>query len=236
MSATTVKELEAKVDALEHQRFSTDDNAEAVVIDDSVRRARASVEQLGIYSAAWKFVPPPYYTWPLEKRAECLRARSIQYLCKSLLLENKKAPSYCSGAEADEDPTNPKFVLVVLQYAATLDEKKLTNAIRALRKDVKSRLDDSKFDFRIASEEDNRVITGYEHNSVTPFGLLRPVPIVLSSALEPLKFFWMGGGHEHLKLGMAYSDFCRSLSPIVADISTPRTALELSSGIHDEGM
>jgi prolyl-tRNA editing enzyme YbaK/EbsC (Cys-tRNA(Pro) deacylase) len=139
------------------------------------------------------------------------------------LLENKKA------AAADDDPTNPKFVLVVIQYAATLDVKKLGTAVRALRRDVKTRLEESAFDFRIASEEDNREITGYEHNSVTPFGLLKPVPVFVSAALEPLKFFWMGGGHEHLKLGMAFSDFCRALSPIVADISQPRTAMEMAS-------
>ena len=219
--ATKIQELQARVEALERQRYPSE-NAVSI-IDSSMRRARQSVEELGVYSACWRFVPAPYYTWPLEQRAECLQARSIHHLCKSLLLENKKA------AAVDDDPTNPKFVLVVIQYAATLDVKKLGTAVRALRKDVKTRLEESAFDFRIASEADNREITGYEHNSVTPFGLLKPVPIFVSAALEPLKFFWMGGGHEHLKLGMAFSDFCRALSPVVADISQPRTAMEMAS-------
>jgi len=228
--ATKMEQLQARVAALERQRYPQE-NAVAVV-DASMRRARESVEELGCYSACWKFVPVPYYTWPLEQRAECLQAPSVHYLCKSLLLENKKVPP-----SDTTDPTNPKFVLVVIQYAATLDVKKLGTAIRALRTDVKSRLDESAFDFRIASADDNRDITGYEHNSVTPFGLLKPadVPIVLSSALKPLKFFWMGGGHEHLKLGMAYSDFCKALAPIEADISQPRSALELASAT-EEGM
>jgi len=221
MMASKIEELQARVDALERQRYP-DENAPVAVVDASMRRARASVEELGVYSACWKFVPPPYYSWPLEQRAECLKAPSIHHLCKSLLLENKKVPS------ESNDITNPRFVLVVIQYAAVLDVNKLKTAIRALRKDVKARLDESSFDFRIASEEDNREITGYEHNSVTPFGLLKPVPIFASAALETLKFFWMGGGHEHLKLGMAFSDFCRALSPIVADISRPRTAMEMS--------
>lgn len=225
--ATKIEELQARVHALELQRYPQE-NAVSVV-DASMRRARASVEELGVYSACWRFVPPPYYTWPLEQRAECLKAPSIHHLCKSLLLENKKVPVE-SG-----DPTNPRYVLVVIQYAAVLDVKKLGTAVRSLRKDVKARLDESSFDFRIASEEDNCEITGYEHNSVTPFGLLKPVPIFVSAALEPLKFFWMGGGHEHLKLGMAFSDFCRALSPVVADISQPRTAMEMS-GDHQEGL
>lgn len=219
-TVTKVEDLHARIDVLERNRYPQE-NAVSV-IDDSIRRARSSVEHLGMHSAVWKFVPAQYYTWSLEDRAACLNAPSIQYLCKSLLMENKKVPR-----DDAQDPTNPKFILVIIQYAASLDMKKLTDAIRALRTDVTLRLDDSKFDFRIATQDDNRAITGYEHNSVTPFGLLQPVPIVLSSCLEPLKFFWMGGGHELLKLGMAYSDFCHTLKPlVVADIGNPRTALE----------
>jgi prolyl-tRNA editing enzyme YbaK/EbsC (Cys-tRNA(Pro) deacylase) len=55
---------------------------------------------------------------------------------------------------------------------------------------------------------------------------LQSVPIILSAALEPLKFFWMGGGHVRLKLGVSFTEFCRALNPIVADISRPRTTAE----------
>jgi prolyl-tRNA editing enzyme YbaK/EbsC (Cys-tRNA(Pro) deacylase) len=224
-STTTIEELKARLDALERSRYETPPD---VAVDEQMRRARLGVEEKEIYSAVWKFVPEPYYKWPLEKRAECLGAPLIHYLCKSLLMENRKAPV------DDSDPTNPRFLLVVIQYAATLDVKKLTNTVRALRKDVKSRLDDTQFDFRIASTDDNRTITGFEHNSVTPFGILKPVPIVVSAALEPLRFFWMGGGHVHLKLGMSFTEFCRALNPIVADISRPRTTLELTQMQEDD--
>ena len=214
-----VQDLLVRVEALEKYRHG------GVNPDGSMRRAREAVElKHSIYSAVWKFVPEPYYTWPLEERAKCLGASSVQCLCKSLLMENRKAPDL-----KNDDPTYPKFVLVVIQYAATLDVKKLATSVRALR-DAKNRLDATEFDFRIASEADNSRITGYQHNSVTPFGLLHPVPIIVSSELEPLRFFWMGGGHVHLKLGMAFTDFCRALNPIVADISQPRTTLE---GIDD---
>lgn len=225
----SIEELEARITVLERARYpQSSDDVVVVVVDESMRRARSSVEQHRIYSAVWKFVPPDYYHWPLEKRAECLDAPSIQYLCKSLLMENRKC-------EDTSDPTNPKFVLVIVQYAAALDVKKLTNTVRSLRKDVKSRLDDTQFDWRIASEDDNRTITGFEHNSVTPFGLLVPsVPILLSAELETLKFFWMGGGHVHLKLGVSFTEFCRALQPIVADISRPRTEFEMSKTIDDD--
>jgi prolyl-tRNA editing enzyme YbaK/EbsC (Cys-tRNA(Pro) deacylase) len=182
-------------------------------------RARLQVESAPCCcSAVWKFVPEPYYTWELPQRAVALGASSIYQLCKSLLMDNKKVP-----ADQTHDPTNPKFVLVILQYAATMDNQKLVNAVRALRP-VQDRLDVSQFDFRIASEQDNSALTGYEHNSVTPFGLLQQekVPIILSAAVADLGFFWMGGGHVHLKLGMAVTDFVRALNPIVVSVSNPR--------------
>jgi prolyl-tRNA editing enzyme YbaK/EbsC (Cys-tRNA(Pro) deacylase) len=210
--------LQARVTALERKRFQCPPSVEAV--DESMRRARLHVESTSVpcCSAVWKFVPEPYYTWELPQRAVALGAPSIYQLCKALLMDNKKVP-----ADQPHDPTNPKFVLVVLQYAATMDNQKLVNVVRALRP-VQDRLDGSQFDFRIASEQDNSTLTGYEHNSVTPFGLLEKekVPIILSAAVAELGFFWMGGGHVHLKLGMAVTDFCRALNPIVASVSHPR--------------
>jgi prolyl-tRNA editing enzyme YbaK/EbsC (Cys-tRNA(Pro) deacylase) len=240
-----IHELRARVEALERKRFHPTNASyhnEHIAVDASMRRARYSVETTTIlhYSACWKFVPENYYDTSLEQRAKFLNAPSIHYLCKSLLLENRKAPEDTAVTTAP-DPTNPRFLLVVLQYASVLDVKKLTNAIRALRKDVQQRLDDTQFDLRIASEYDNERITGYAHNSVTPFGMICQrlcstkqennnsiygVPIVLSDALVPLQFFWMGGGHVQLKLGMSLSDFCYAFDPIIADISRPRTTTE----------
>jgi prolyl-tRNA editing enzyme YbaK/EbsC (Cys-tRNA(Pro) deacylase) len=210
--------LQARVTALERKRFQCPPSVETV--DESMRRARLHVESVPCCSAVWKFVPEPYYTWELPQRAVALGAPSIHHLCKSLLMDNKKVP-----ADQPHDPTNPKFVLVVLQYAATMDNQKLINAVRALRP-VQDRLDGSQFDFRIASEQDNSTLTGYEFNSVTPFGLLQQdvVPIILSAAVFDLRFFWMGGGHVHLKLGMAVTDFCQALHPIVASVSHPRAS------------
>jgi hypothetical protein len=91
------------------------------------------------------------------------------------------------------------------------------------------------YDFRIADAADNDRITGYRHNSVTPFGMLSSsgcdevVPIVLAAPIVALKFFWMGGGHVNLKLGMAVSDFCKALHPIVADISQPKSGIGVVS-------
>jgi prolyl-tRNA editing enzyme YbaK/EbsC (Cys-tRNA(Pro) deacylase) len=227
MATTSIEQLLARVDILERNRYKESSDDAVAAIDSSMRRARLSVEQHGIYSAIWRFVPEMYYTWSLDQRAKCLDATSIQFLCKSLLMENRKV-----SVKDPEDPTNPRFLLVIIQYAATLDVKKLATTVRALRSDVKSRLDESQFDFRIATEDDNRFITGFEHNSVTPFGTLQSVPIVVSAALEPFKFFWMGGGQVHLKLGVSFTEFCRALNPIISDISRPRTTAELETDME----
>ena len=212
--------LEARVAALERKHHGCNKTVDN--LDETMRRARFAVESAGLYSAVWKFVPQDYYNWPLKQRAACLGASSIHHLCKSLLLDNKKVPK-----DAPHDPTNPKFVLVVLQYAAELDNQQLVNAIRALRKDVHKRLPDSQFDFRLASPADNDRLTGYTHNSVTPFGLYNgSIPIVLAESIVPLKFFWMGGGHVHLKLGMSVADFRKALKPVVAPISQPRANVD----------
>lgn len=207
--------LEARITALELKRFQC---PKEIPVDESMRRARAHVEELGLYSANWKWVPEPYYTWPLEQRAKMLGAHSTQMLCKSLLLENKKV---ADKPETEDFKTNPRFMLVVLQYEAELDVKKLATSIRKLRP-VSERLDESQFDIRVAEPEDNDRITGYQFNSVTPFGLKEQVPIILSSDIVPHSYFWMGGGHVHLKLGMSVSDFTKLPNVQIMECSVPR--------------
>lgn len=179
-----------------------------------MRRARFDVEQKKIYSAIWKWVPATYYDWPLDQRAKCLGAKSTGLLCKALLMDNKQSDGM--------DPlTNPKFILVVIQYDSTLDVRKLAHSIRSW-KTVKERTEFRKFDFRVADAADNDRLTGYPFNSVTPFGLMEKVPIILSEAVAQHKFFWMGGGHTRLKLGMTVSQFCIATGAIKADISQPK--------------
>jgi len=114
--------------------------------------------------------------------------------------------------------------MIVLQYDSELDTSLLTKSIRRLSA-VEERLDpsSSNFDWRVADPEDNDRITGYKFNSVTPFGLNEDIPIILSSVLVSLGYFWMGGGHVHLKLGLAVSDFVGKVKNVkVMEVSVPR--------------
>merc|ERR1719464_1501529 len=110
----TCTTLVDRIVALERSHYNCP--AEILEVDESMRRARNEVEYLGLYSSRWRWVPPDYYSWPLEKRASVLNAPSTGHLCKSLLLENKKVTS-----ETYDFNFHPRFVLVVIQYDAELD-------------------------------------------------------------------------------------------------------------------
>jgi len=223
---TTDNNLESRLIALERKRFQCPDTID--IVNESMRRSRYDVEQKYITSARWKWVPPNYYSFSLQERAKLLGVPSTYYLCKSLLLENKKYTSDNNIKGMKNDSTNPRYVMVMLQYEATLDNRKLINAIRSKRSSVQDRLDVNAFDFRVASNEDNDRLTGYAFNSVTPFGMLRPndIQLIVAEAIVPLNYFWMGGGHVHLKLGMAVSDFVRTTQAWIADVSSPRTTTD----------
>lgn len=214
MSAATVED---RVVALERAHYQCPPQIETV--DDSMRRARKEVEALGLYSSRWVWVPESYYKWPLEKRAAMLKAPNTLHLCKSLLLENKKVTN-----ETHDFWLHPRFVMVILQYDSELSTDLLTKSIRRLRP-VEERFDPSpsNFDWRVADPEDNDRITGYQFNSVTPLGLNEDVPIILSSAVAELGYFWMGGGHVHLKLGLSASEFVGKVKNVkVMEASIPR--------------
>ena len=188
---------------------------------EEVLRARNAVVANKIYSSVFKWVPEEYYSYSLSKRAEILGAHSTFQLCKSMLMENKSF----DASLADDSPSYARFYLVILQYETAINNKKLQSEVRALRS-VAKRLDQGKFDFRVAGEEDNARLTGYSHNAVTPFGMLEDVPIILSKAIihnsDMTKFIWMGGGHIHCKVGMAVSDFISANKPYVLDVTDSR--------------
>jgi len=240
-------DLEARITRLEQVRYSCSSSSSSsgstVVVDDCMRRARTAVENGGcsIYSARWKWVPLDYYEQSLAQRAKLLKASSSKLLCKALLLENKKHIA-TSDNNIDDAMTNPKFIMVILQYDATLNVKKLQTAMMQAQHSSQQRGSTTATvtvtaDFRVASSDDNDRLTGYPFNSVSPFGVLQQskIRMVLAKAIvDETSFFWMGGGHVQLKLGMATRDFVAATTALVADISSPRTSAASSSGNADD--
>eukprot|EP00591_Stephanopyxis_turris_P003549 CAMPEP_0195519482 /NCGR_PEP_ID=MMETSP0794_2-20130614/14862_1 /TAXON_ID=515487 /ORGANISM="Stephanopyxis turris, Strain CCMP 815" /LENGTH=245 /DNA_ID=CAMNT_0040648641 /DNA_START=123 /DNA_END=860 /DNA_ORIENTATION=+ len=216
-----VGKLLQRVQAVESGIFQRNE-----AVDESTRRARRAVESLKCYSAQWKWCPANYYNTELAQRAKHLGTFSQNQLCKAMLMENRAYDS--KHARGKNDRTYSRFYLVVVQYTAEFNSRKLEVAIRSLRSMKEGRLTPNCFKFLVAKEEDNLRLTGYAHNSVSPFGILdTTIPIVLPSAVvdelqSSSPIFWMGGGHVHLKLGMAINDFIRATNAIVADVTDPR--------------
>mmetsp|Transcript_11787 Transcript_11787/g.15374 ORF Transcript_11787/g.15374 Transcript_11787/m.15374 type:complete len:256 (+) Transcript_11787:135-902(+) len=213
--------LESRIRALEcdiigaPEGKAIDSNERAAIL-----RARCDVEKKKCYSASWKWVPSNYYDMDLEQRAKLLGAHSKMQLCKALLFENKNF-----SVVGDYDRRNSQFYLVIVQYGAEIISKSLEVEVRALLP-LQERLEQSKYEFRLASADDNNRLTGYVKNSVTPFGLLgkETVPIILASAIKrEINFMFMGGGHVDLKLGMAVQEFIRATNAFVLDISVTRS-------------
>lgn len=215
-----VADLEARVQSLEKLKLKIPSNKGDISDDEisAICRARRHVESKRCYSAAWKWVPKDYYSKDLDQRSVILSAHNRMQLCKALLMENR-------SIEAKKfDRLNAQFYLVVVQYGAEINTKKLEVEVRAL-KPLQERLETSKFNFRLASAEDNDKLTGYVHNSVTPFGLIAQstVPIILASAIvRDVNFMYMGGGHVDLKLGMAVDEFVKATGAFVLDVSDAR--------------
>lgn len=200
---------------------------------EQVQRAfNSAVIHHNIYSAVFKWVPENYYSLTLAQRAKILGAHSTWQLSKSMLMENKAFDETLASNNNNDDGSYSQFYLIVLQYETTISNKKLISEVRALKKPITKRYDANKFDFRVASSEDNDKLTGYTHNAVSPFGLLdtKSVTIILSKSIQDMAtisnatpFIWMGGGHVHCKIGMATSDFIRALNPLILDVTEPKS-------------
>ena len=67
-------------------------------------------------------VPGPYYEKPLEFRAERVGAASRDHLCKTMVMENTRAPDDVTDCS---NPKLSKYYMVLVQYTAAIDAEKL---------------------------------------------------------------------------------------------------------------
>lgn len=197
-----IAELERRVSRLEARR------------SEAARRALRDLRESAASSWRFRWVHEDYYDLSMKERSRLL-ACNVRQMCKSVLLENKNWKGDNEFARE-----NAQHYLVVVQYATTLSENKLRDALAKLAGKSKS-----SFHLRFATPEANARLSGYEPGGVTPFGMLeRRVPVVLAEAASraPGGIIWMGGGHRDLKLGCAVKEFVRRFEPIVVDASEPR--------------
>ena len=114
----------------------------------------------------------------------------------------------------------------VIMLTARFDSELLRDLIHSLRTVAADRLPKKRFNFRLAKEEISDQLTGFSHNSVSPFGLVSKIPVVLCqriiTTVNP-RYIYLGGGEVDLKLGISIQDFMTALNPIVGVISNPRS-------------
>ena len=193
----------------------------------SVIRAYESIKKLQLYSSLFRWVPTHYYALKLEQRKALLLGDGVNQLCKAMLMENNRY----SGIHEKGDSFYPRFILVVVQYIASINPKKLNNYLRGeYGLEGVSQPPSSSYNYRVASETDNMRLTGFEHNAVSPFGLIdETIPIILPKSITDsrVRFIWLGGGHEHLKVGVAVSELLGKCGVVrVGDVSDVRAPLD----------
>lgn len=113
---------------------------------------------------------------------------------------------------------------IVHRCAAKFDAELLRDLIHGLRAH-ENRLPRKRFHFQLADEKLSNILSGFNHNGVSPFGLLTPIPIIICSRCLAVKppYLYMGGGEIDVKLGISVCDFLRSTGAIVGEISSRRT-------------
>ena len=135
----------------------------------ALRAARAATD-----CVATRWVPDDYYGRSMRDRSKLLNC-DVRQMCKSMLLENKQ------WRGTDEfDPSNARFYLVVVQYAATFDAGRLRSALVE-----RTKLPAKAFNFRVADEADNDRLSGFKHNAVTPFGFAESRAVWKSTSASP---------------------------------------------------
>lgn len=72
--------------------------------------------------------------------------------------------------------------------------------------------------------EEARTITGYERGAITPFGALRPWPVIADATIGAHERVAIGGGARGVNVHLAPADLVAATSATVADISSPEPA------------
>ncbi|KAH9329719.1 hypothetical protein KI387_001827 [Taxus chinensis] len=194
------------------KQIDTHDNEEC---ENNEQRLGKLLRVGGATSFQFKKVPHDYYDRPLQLRRDLLAAHSIRHLCKTMVMVNTLADKSIKDCS---DRNNSKYYAIVIQYTARLNAEKVRNFVHSLNN---GKIPKKKFNMRLAPEEDAFVLSGYEHNAITPIGMKTNIPVILSDAIVKLKpdYFWIGGGEVDVKLGIRTQEFINFVKPFIVDCS-----------------
>ena len=70
----------------------------------------------------------------------------------------------------------------------------------------------------------SEALTGFGHNSVSPFGMKTKIPVIICRRCAELfpPFVMLGGGEVHVKLAVPVDELIRGCGAVVGDISELR--------------
>lgn len=194
--------------------------AEQASLGEAHKRLGTALEAAGLRAYRFVRVPRDYYETPLESRRRVLRAHTVSQLCKTIVVENAvwtPLPGRPSGELAD--PRNPRYFMVVVQYARRFNVDKT----KCWFVDANSgELPKSRIKPRLASAEDSERLTGYRHGGVTPVAVATPeLPILISHHIAQLSppIFFLGAQDVDLKLCLCVRDFLERFKPAVVDVT-----------------
>ncbi len=69
--------------------------------------------------------------------------------------------------------------------------------------------------------EEARSITGYERGAITPFGALRPWPVIADASITEHEIVAIGGGARGVNVHLSPADLLAATGADLADISVP---------------
>lgn len=177
------------------------------------------------------FSTPPDVWWRfvLSHRAGAKLLKCVPaQLCKIILLENKGFRGTPAPAKTAKPWTSRVFG-VVLQYVETLDTDALVAFLRRSAASSDGTMPPALAFSNLMLAENGTELSGFSHNAVTPYGMLTPVPIVVSESAASQPLLWLGGGAVDVKLRLAPGQLLATLNATVAPCTTPRAADELEA-------
>eukprot|EP00769_Ergobibamus_cyprinoides_P004536 gnl/Ergobibamus_cyprinoides/727.p3 GENE.gnl/Ergobibamus_cyprinoides/727~~gnl/Ergobibamus_cyprinoides/727.p3 ORF type:complete len:213 (+),score=69.59 gnl/Ergobibamus_cyprinoides/727:820-1458(+) len=196
--------------------------------DDVHVRMAAAASAEGLTDFALSRVPSTYYDESFERRCELIAAGcaasaipSVDELCKSLVMTNTKWNRDKTPGQDEFCMDNPRHILIIVQYAARIKSNALWTTIRRRGQEAGLGINKKSYSWRLATEEDNAALTGYEHGAVTPIGIPADrIPILVAKPIAEMDHVWIGGGHPDVKLRINVKEFLAAYADrvIIADL------------------
>lgn len=185
--------------------------------DEDVLHILAAAYKCGFSRPLAVRTPEDYYDRKLSMRPAMLgNCRSVANLCRSIVLENTRAP---------QDATNPlfsRYYLIVIQYIRKFSSSKFHSAMRRLAKESSdgylNSLTKNDYTWRFCEEDEAVALTGAPHNGMGPIGMSTGIPLVLdANILKAIENMWVGGMHPLVKLRICCTEFKDLLTPLILD-------------------